>query len=167
MLEAIQNSALSHLLTSQQWAITANSKQILETLHFTAFALQIGAVMVIALRLLGLGRQVPVAALARPVFRTAWVAFAAVLVTGALQFIPIATEIFHRPSFRVKLGVLAVALVMLAWLQAGVRRGAKEWDAGVEVPASLKACAVLSLAVWPAVVVIARLMYAIRQMSQV
>ena len=58
MLEAIQNSALSQLLTSERWVITANSKQILETLHFIAFALQIGAVMVISLRLLGFGRSV-------------------------------------------------------------------------------------------------------------
>ena len=62
MLEAIQTSALSQLLTSERWAITANSKQILETLHFVAFALQIGAVMVISLRLLGVGRSVSIAA---------------------------------------------------------------------------------------------------------
>ena len=43
---------------SERWVITANSKQLLETLHFVAFALQIGAIMVIALRLLGFGRSV-------------------------------------------------------------------------------------------------------------
>ena len=47
MLEAIQDSALSQLVVSDRWVITANSKQILETLHFIAFALQIGAVMAI------------------------------------------------------------------------------------------------------------------------
>ena len=58
VLEAIQSSPLSQLLASDRWVITANSKQILETLHFIAFALQIGAVMVISLRLLGFGRSV-------------------------------------------------------------------------------------------------------------
>ena len=64
MLEAIQDSALSQWLVSDRWVITANSKQILETLHFIAFALQIGAVMAVSLRLLGFGRNVAVAALA-------------------------------------------------------------------------------------------------------
>ena len=106
VLEAIQSSALSQLLTSERWAITANSKQILETLHFLAFALQIGAVMVISLRLLGFGRKVAVAAFCRPAFWTAWVGFAAVFVTGTLQFAPIAAEVFYRPSFRAKIAVL-------------------------------------------------------------
>jgi len=124
VLEAIQSSPLSQLLTSQRWAATANSKQILETLHFIAFALQIGAVMVISLRLLGVGQRVPIAALRRPVFWTAWSGFAAVFLTGALQFIPIATEVFYRPSFRAKVAVLGLALVALLWLNAHVRRSA-------------------------------------------
>ncbi len=82
MLEAIQSSSLAQLITSGRWAVTANSKQILETLHFAAFAVQIGVIMVISLRRLGLGRSVPMAALARPALRTAWLAFAVVLVTG-------------------------------------------------------------------------------------
>jgi hypothetical protein len=88
---------------------------------------QIGAV---TLSLLGFGRNVAVAALCRPAFRTAWLAFAAVFVTGALQFAPIATEIFYRPSFRAKLAVLAIALATLAWLHTHVRRRAGAWDAG-------------------------------------
>src|SRR5688500_18918969 len=124
MLEAIQNSALSQLLVSERWIITANSKQILETLHFIAFALQIGAVVVISLRLLGVGHKVSIAALRGPVFRTAWIAFAVVLVTGALQFAPIAAEVFYRPSFRAKIAVLTVALATLVWLQLALRRTA-------------------------------------------
>jgi hypothetical protein len=165
MLEAIQNSALSQLIVSDRWVITANSKQILETLHFTAFALQIGAVMAISLRLLGFGRSVSVAALGRPAFKTAWLGFAAVFVTGALQFAPIATEVFYRPSFRAKLAVLAVALIALVWLHAHVRRRAGAWDAGERIHGSTKALAALSLALWPTVIVVARLMYAFVQMA--
>ena len=165
VLEAIQGSPLSQLLTSQGFAITENSKQILETLHFIAFALQIGAIMVVSLRLLGFGRSVAVAALCRPAFRTAWVGFAAVFVTGALQFAPIATEVFYRPSFRAKIAVLAIALAALAWLHADVRRHAGAWDAGARISGSTKILAVLSLALWPTVIVVARLMYAFVQMA--
>jgi len=165
MLEAIQDSALSQLVVSDRWVITANSKQILETLHFTAFALQIGAAMAISLRLLGFGRSVSVAALGRPAFRTAWLGFAAVFVTGALQFAPIATEVFYRPSFRAKLAVLAIALITLVWLHAHVRRRAGAWDAGERIHGSTKALAALSLALWPTVIVVARLMYAFVQMA--
>jgi hypothetical protein len=165
MLEAIQNSAFSQLLTSDRWVITANSKQILETLHFTAFALQIGAVAVISLRLLGAGHNVSIAALRRPVFRTAWIAFAVVLVTGALQFAPIAAEVFYRPSFRAKIAVLTVALATLAWLQLALRRTACAWDADEPVPRSLRILAGVSLVLWPTVIVVARLMYAFVQMA--
>jgi hypothetical protein len=166
MLEAIQSSALSQLLVSERWIVTANSKQILETLHFLAFALQIGAVMVIALRLLGFGRTVSIAALRRPVFWTAWLAFAVVLVTGTLQFIPIATEVVYRPSFRVKIAVLTLALAALFLLQSRVRRRASAWDSGEAIPGSVKLLAVFSLTLWPTVVLVARLMYAFVQMAE-
>jgi hypothetical protein len=161
LLDAIQSSALAQWLASERWI----GKQLLETLHFTAFALQIGAIIVVSLRLLGVGRRVPIEALSRAVFWTAWLAFAAVLVTGALQFVPIAAEVFYRPSFRAKLAVLGVALGVLAWLQSRVRSGAAAWDAGAPIPGSLQISAALSLALWPTVVVIARLMYAFVQMA--
>jgi hypothetical protein len=164
VLEAIQSSPLAELLAGERWG-AANSKQILETLHFIAFALQIGAVMVLSWRLLGFGRSVPIAALSRPVFWTAWLGFAAVFLTGALQFVPIATEVFHRPSFRAKLVIVALALATLGWLHAQVRRSASAWDAGAAVPGSLKVVAGLSLALWPTVVIVARLMYAFVQMT--
>jgi len=165
VLEAIQNSSLSQLITSERWPITLHSKQILETLHFLAFELQIGAIMVISMRVLGLGRGIPIAALERPVFWIAWPGFVMVFVTGVIQFIPIATEVFYRPSFRAKIAVLVIALASLVRLHVQVRRGAVAWDAGAAVPGSLKALAVVSLLLWPTVVVVARLMYAFEQMS--
>ena len=165
VLDAIQSSPLSQLLTSERWAITANSKQILETLHFIAFTLQIGAVMAVSLRLLGVGRNVAVAALCRPAFWTAWLGFTAVFVTGALQFAPIATEVFYRPSFRAKIAVLTIALAILVSLHARVRRKAGAWDAGETIGGSTKVLAALSLALWPTVIVVARLMYAFVQMA--
>jgi hypothetical protein len=165
LLEALQSSPLSLWLTSERWWVTANSKQILETLHFTAFALQIGAIMVLSLRLVGLGRRVSIAALRRPVLRTAWLAFVFVFVTGTLQFLPIAAEVFYRPSFRTKTGLLSLALIALVWLHTQVRRGAAAWDSGAAIPASVTAVAGLSLVLWPTVIVVARLMYAFVQMA--
>jgi hypothetical protein len=165
LLEAIQSSPLAQLLTSDRWAATANSKQVLETVHFGAFALQIGALMVVSLRLLGLGRAVSIGALCLPALRTAWLAFAAVFVTGALQFVPIATEVFYRPSFRAKIAILSLALATLVWLHARLREGAAEWDTGAAIPGSVRAAAALSLALWPTVIVVARLMYAFVQMA--
>lgn len=165
VLEAIQDSALSLWLTSADSAVAANSKQILETLHFIAFALEIGAIMALSLRLTGVGRGVSIAALSRPVFWTAWSAFAVVFLTGALQFVPIATEVFYRPSFRAKLALLAAASTVLVCLQLAVRRNAAAWDAGGTVPSSVKAAAALSLLLWPTVIIVARLMYAFVQMA--
>jgi hypothetical protein len=142
-----------------------SGKQLLETLHFLGFAPQIGAIMVMSIRLLGFGRRVPIAALERPVFAIAWLGFTLVLVTGVLQLIPIAAEILHRPSFRAKIALLTLALGGCLWMHMKTRRDAAAWDAGGAVPRSLKAVAVFSLLMWPAVVIVARLMYAIVQME--
>jgi hypothetical protein len=140
-------------------------KQILETLHFIAFAVQVGAIMVISLRLLGFGRNLSIAALQRPVFWTAWLAFAAVFATGVLQFIPIAAEVLGRTSFQAKIAILCLALATLVWLQIQVRRSAHEWDSGTAIPGSLRIAAALSLVLWPTVIIVARLMYAFVQMA--
>ena len=145
----------------------AISKQVLETLHFIAFAAGIGAIMVVSLRLLGLGRSVPIAALSRPALRIAWFAFAAVLATGVVQFIPIAAEVLARPSFQAKIAVLAVALAVLVLLEKRLRRDADAWDAGAAIPHPVMLLAALSLVLWPTVIVVARLMYAFVQMAEV
>lgn len=165
VLEAIQSSALSQLLTSERFVATANSKQILETLHFLAFAVQIGAVMAMCLRLLGVGHLVSIEGFSRAALRAAWTGFAVVVVTGILQFVPIATEVFYRPSFRAKLAILSLALALLVWLHTQVRRGAAGWDAGAPIPGSLRIAAGVSLLLWPTVIVVARLMYAFVQMA--
>lgn len=118
-----------------------------------------------SLRLLGLGRGVPIAALYRPALRVAWLALAAVLVTGTLQLVPIAAEVVRRPSFQAKIAVLVAALAVLILLQARLRRSASAWDAGLAIPATVKALAALSLVLWPTVIVVARLMYAFVQMA--
>src|SRR5690606_6057027 len=139
--------------------------QVLETLHFVAFAAGIGAIAAVSLRLLGVGRGVPIAALSRPALRVAWLALAAVLVTGTLQLVPIAAEVLRRPSCQAKIAVIACALVVLVALQARLRRNAHAWDQGLAVPAAVKVFAVLSLVLWPTVIVVARLMYAFVQMA--
>src|SRR5690606_21101681 len=117
-------------MQAAEW-LAANSKQALETLHFIAFAIGIGAIAAVSLRLLGLGRGVPIAALGRTALRVAWSALAAVLVTGVLQLVPIAAEVLARPSFRAKIAVLVVALAVLVLLQATMRRNARAWDTGL------------------------------------
>lgn len=144
-----------------------SSKQLLETLHFLAFAVQIGAVMVVSLRLLGAGARVPIGSLSRPALRAAWLGFAGVVTTGVLQFIPLASELLDRPSFRVKIAILSVALVVLVLLQRAIRRHAHAWDAGIPIGTPVRVLAGLSLALWPTVIVVARLMYALVQMSKV
>src|SRR5688572_4179167 len=121
--------------------------------------------MAVSLRLLGFGKRVPVAALCRPAFWAAWVGFAAVFVTGTLQFAPIATEVFYRPSFRAKVAVLTIAVATLICLHVHVRRKAGAWDAGEAIGGAAKMLAAVSLALWPAVIVVARLMYAFVQMA--
>src|SRR5207302_1144727 len=70
-----------------------------------------GAAFMFDLRLLGLARAIPVSALADHLLRWARLALVLVVPSGTLMFVAHATEMSSNPAFRVKLVLIAAALV--------------------------------------------------------
>lgn len=85
-------------------------------------ALLVGAIVVLDLRLLGLWRSVPVAALARPTVNVAATGLALALTTGVLLLTVQATEYVANPLLYVKFGAILVGLANL-----GLLRLAGDW----------------------------------------
>jgi len=137
-------------LVSSPWANVMNGPEwafpVVQSIHFMGFALSIGTIAIVDLRLLGYGmrRQKP-AQLASDLAPWTVSGIAVMLITGFLMFSADAVRYHVNPSFRVKMTCLAAALLF----QFTIHRKA----VGDNVPPlAAKSAAILSLCLWTAVV---------------
>jgi hypothetical protein len=135
------NSPWSHFMNSYEWVFP-----VVQSLHFIGFAMSIGTIAIVDLRLLGLGmrRQAP-AELAADLAPWTLVGIAVMLTTGPLMFSTDAVAYHHNPSFQFKMVCLMLALLFHFTLH---RRAVKP-DAP---PIAAKLAASVSLLLWTAVV---------------
>jgi len=135
------NSPWSHAMNAYEWVFPA-----VQSLHFIGFALSIGTIAIVDLRLLGFGmrRQNP-AELAASLEPWTRAGIAVMLITGPLMFSTDAVTYHYNPSFQFKMLCLTAALIFHFTIhRVAVRPGASE---GVG-----KMAAVLSLLLWTGVV---------------
>ena len=135
------NSPWSHVMNSREWVFPA-----VQSLHFIGFAMSIGTIAIIDLRLLGLGmrRQGP-AELAADLAPWTHVGIAVMLTTGPLMFSTDAVAYHFNPSFQFKMACLMLALLF----HFTVHRRAVRPDVP---PIAAKLAAATSLLLWTAVV---------------
>jgi hypothetical protein len=128
-----------------------------ETLHFLGLSLLFGTVGMFDLRLLGMAKRVPIAALHRLV---PWGVFGYLVnvTTGAMFLMTEPREYIYNPAFHFKMLFMALAgLNVLAFYSTMFRR-VKAVGAGGEAPAWAKAMATASILLWIGVLVCGRLL---------
>jgi len=122
--------------------------------HILGIGLLVGAILPLDLRLLGLIRGAPLAALAPFLTRAAGCGLALAVLTGAWLFTVKPLEYAANPAFLWKLGLLALALVNIALQHRGVALAAA---LATERPAArVRASALASFTLWLAVLVAGR-----------
>ena len=121
------------------------------TLHTIGFGVLVGANTVVNLRLLGVGRDVPLSSL-RPLFRPMWVGLTINALTGATLFAAAATEKGTQTVFYVKLTLIAFALAVLL----RIRRIVLNPDG--RPPGAGRGLAAVSLVLWIGAITAGRLM---------
>ena len=121
-------------------------------LHSVGMGLSAGAAFIIGLRLLGVGRPLPVSSL-RVLFTIFWGGFVLNFVTGSLLFAAHATTTGYVPMYYAKLVLILVGVILLFPMRKFVDSDASD---GV-IPAHLKAFALVSLGVWIGVITTGRL----------
>lgn len=84
--------------------------------HILGVAMLFGAVLVLDLRLLGLWRSVPLAALSRPAVTLAGTGFSLALVSGIAMFATKAVDYVGNPFLFIKFPAIALALGNVFWL---------------------------------------------------
>jgi hypothetical protein len=121
-------------------------------LHSVGMGLSAGSAFVICLRLLGVGRPLPVSSL-RVFFTIFWGGFFLNLVTGSLLFAAHATTTGYIPMYYAKLSLIAVGMV----LSVPIRRFVNGTASDGAIPGNVKGLAAVSLLVWVAVITTGRL----------
>ncbi|MFN0102082.1 MAG: DUF6644 family protein [Bryobacteraceae bacterium] len=110
--------------------------------HLLALAMLGGAVLVVDLRLLGLGlRSQPAAVLARAVHPWLVGSLAAMIATGIPMFLSEALKCYYSPPFWYKMGLLAVAALFAFTVRRKVL-------AASGAPLLCRLTAIVSLALW-------------------
>jgi uncharacterized protein DUF6644 len=137
-------------LVTSPWANVVNGPEwafpLIQSLHFMGFALSIGTIAIVDLRLLGLGiRRHTASELAADLRRWTLAGFAVMLITGPLMFSADAVNYHGNPSFRFKMNCLAVALLF----HFTVHRKATGPQAS---PWIAKLAGAVSLVLWTAVI---------------
>lgn len=118
----------------------------------------VGTSVLFDLRLLQRGylREQPASRVAARLLPVMWASFAVMLVTGTLMFMSEATRCYQSVAFRIKIVLLiATGLNALVFHFTAYRR-IGQWEKAPFAPASVRAAAWLSLALWAAIVVAGR-----------
>jgi len=147
---ALQESALGHAMRSSPALYPA-----VEILHIIGFVALVGSIVALDVRLLGLGRAIPIQPMARLLLPLSRFGFLLAISMGFLLFSADASHVVRNPAFQAKLLLIAAALVTVAIAHAGPWRRIALW--GTEVPGSAKVMALASLLLWLSVVCAGRL----------
>jgi hypothetical protein len=131
---------------------------VVEIVHITGIVALVGGAVMFDLRLLGISRGLPVAALAGHLLSWARVGLGLVVLSGALMFTAHATEWAENPAFRVKM-LLIVAAGLNAWaFHRWPFRSVAGWDRDTVAPPRARLAAVVSIVLWLAVIACGRLL---------
>ena len=138
-----EKSAIGEAIRNSQWLFP-----VIESVHLLALVLIAGAVLVVDMRLFGLGlRREPVAQLARDAQPWLIGGLMVMLPTGILLFLAEAIKCYYSPAFAVKMTSLFLALIFTFT----VRRKVAVAEAGRVGPLWSRLVAVVSVALWSGV----------------
>jgi Family of unknown function (DUF6644) len=135
------------------WAYPA-----VETVHIIGLALLFGTIVIVDLRLLGLGRSVSAVAVTRNVLPWTLAGFGVAAVTGSLMFTAHAADFATLPIFLVKMTLIVLGGLNAAWLHVGALKNAGQWEVATLPPRRVRTAAAVSLLLWIGVIACGRLL---------
>ena len=120
----------------------------LEVMHIVGIALLLGNLVLLELRVWGLGIELPVQSLARLALGLSLLGFALIGASGLLMFAGQPAELLASRSFVIKMGLVMLAGLNAAWFH---RRGGLQ-----HLDRTARAQTVVSLGLWLAVIICGR-----------
>jgi hypothetical protein len=148
----VRHTGLSHFVLQHAWLWPT-----METLHYFGLSLLLGTVGLFDLRVLGLGKAIPPAALHRLV-PLGVAGFLLNLATGAVFFSGFPEQYAYNHAFHFKLAFMAIAAINVAVFYSSAFAEVRRMGPGEDAPARAKVMAGVSLAAWVAVLTCGRLL---------
>ena len=148
----LKATALSKMVITYAWVWP-----LCETLHFIGLALLLGAAGFFDLRLMGLLRQVPIAAVMR---LRVWAAVGVAinLTTGILFFVGAPEQYISNPAWWAKVTFLLVAMVNVVLFETRLGTSLLTLPAEADTPIGCKVAGAVSLGSWLAVLYFGRML---------
>jgi uncharacterized membrane protein len=149
-------------LASTRWSIALHESlymyPLVESTHVLALTLFVGLAVMLDLRLLGLTlKNVPVSEMLDRVLPWTKVGFVIMIATGALLFYAIPVRNYQNIFFRVKVIMLLLAGLNVWIFHWRVERRVADWDLDPVPPKAARVAAVISIALWAAIIVAGRM----------
>lgn len=116
----IEDSWLGMLVSSSEWGYP-----IVLSLHALGMGVLVGISLILAMRVLGLGKAIPVNAMA-PYWRIAVAGFVVNLLSGVALFMGSASTLFFNTAFWAKIILVIIGLALTWWLVKICIRGTGE-----------------------------------------
>jgi hypothetical protein len=151
LIERIQQTALSEAMLNSAWAWP-----LLEILHFMGLSLLLGALIVFDLRIAGLFRGLPTAAL-QSLPRLMIAGFFINLVSGVLFFVGDPGRYAINIGFQLKMLLVLLAGINALWFMRQFGASLAGWQTSRDVPWLARVLAMISLLTWTAVLLLGRL----------
>lgn len=128
----------------------------MESLHFIGLSLLVGTIVLFDLRLLGLARRIPIAALHRLI---PWglTGYAINLVSGAMFMMSAPDQYIYNPAFHFKMLFMAIAGFNATAFYLVAARRTMGPGAEARVPRAARIIAATSVMMWVAIIVCGRL----------
>lgn len=144
----ISTTSFSVWLANRSWFVPTS-----QSIHIAMLAIVFGSAVVINLKLLGVsagGR--PISSVVRTLVPWMYAALLMLLLTGTLQTIAEPVRQFVTPAFWAKMCMIVVVVFITRQLSRSVARAPDRWDSKATRPRSAWVIAVVSLALWVAII---------------
>ncbi|SEE49148.1 DUF6644 family protein [Pseudomonas migulae] len=152
-LDWVGDSSLGAAMRGDLWLYP-----MVEVVHIIGFAVLVGSVVMFDLRVLGLSKNIAVTDLARHLLTWSVAALLLIVPAGLMMFSAHPHDFASNSVFILKLCLIATAGLNATLFHVGVYRSVNRWNTAVAAPGIAKCQALLSIALWLAVVVCGRLL---------
>lgn len=124
-----------------------------ETIHTLGIIFVAGTIMLVDLRLLGLGlKRAPVSDVVSRIVPWTLGGFCLMAFTGCSLFSTEAVKLYNSPAFRIKLVLLSLAGLNALIFHRTVYRRAAEWSSAPAAPFRARMAGLFSLILWIAII---------------
>jgi hypothetical protein len=142
ILHWLQDGALGRAMRESLWLFPT-----VEIVHILGFALLLGTIIALDLRILGWGKAIlPVGRLAALTLPLSIAGFVLAAPAGIMLLTTEAVHIGQNPAFLAKIGLIALAGLNALLLHQGAWRSAAGWQG--QAPVAARAAAAVSLLLW-------------------